>query len=45
MSLMANISLAVGQRLEWDAESERFINNDQANRMLHYEYRAPWKLG
>jgi len=44
MSLIANISLAVGQRLKWDREKECFIGNDQANAMLHYEYRAPWKL-
>ena len=44
MSLIANISLAVQQRLRWDAEKERFLDNDQANSMLHYEYRAPWKL-
>ena len=45
MSLIANISLAVGQRLEWDAEIERFTNSDAANALLHYEYRKPWKLG
>ncbi len=45
MSLMANISLEVGQRLEWDAEKERFTNSDAANALLHYEYRKPWKLG
>ncbi len=44
-SLLANISLNVGQRLEWDSEKERFTNNDQANQLLHYEYREPWKLG
>ncbi|MDO4569724.1 MAG: Gfo/Idh/MocA family oxidoreductase [Planctomycetia bacterium] len=44
MSHMANISLAVKQRLEWDATNERFLNCDAANAMLHYEYRAPWKL-
>lgn len=44
-SLMANISLAVGERLYWDAEKERFTNSEAANEMLHYEYRAPWKLG
>jgi predicted dehydrogenase len=43
-SLMANISLAVGERLYWDAENERFTNSDAANEMLHYEYRKPWKL-
>ena len=44
LSLIANISLAVQQRLKWDAVNERFVGNDQANSMLHYEYRAPWKL-
>ncbi|MFP4552081.1 MAG: Gfo/Idh/MocA family protein [Spirochaetales bacterium] len=41
---LANISLAVGERLRWDADAERFTNNEQANEMLHYEYRAPWSL-
>ena len=44
MSLIANISLALGQRLDWDVEKERFTNSDAANGLLHYEYRAPWKL-
>jgi predicted dehydrogenase len=44
-SLMANISLVTRARLDWDAENERFTNNDQANELLHYEYRKPWKLG
>jgi len=41
---LANISLAMGSRLEWDPEKELFTNNDKANRMLHYDYRKPWKL-
>ena len=45
LSLMANISLMVEARLEWDGEKERFTNNDEANKYLHYEYRKPWKLG
>jgi len=44
MSLVANISLAVGARLDWDAESERFTNHEEANTLLHYEYRKPWSL-
>lgn len=43
-SLLANISLATGLRLEWDAKQERITNNDQANDLLHYEYRKPWRL-
>ncbi len=45
MSLLANISLATGERLEWDAEKEQITNNPEANELLHYEYRKPWKLG
>jgi len=41
---LANLALATRSRLEWDAASERFTNSEQANRMLHYEYRPPWKL-
>ena len=44
-ALLANISLSVGERLDWDAGRERFTNSEAANQMLHYEYRAPWKLG
>jgi len=42
---LANIALAVGGRIEWDADAERITNNDAANDLLHYEYRAPWTLG
>ncbi len=41
---LANIALATQTRLQWDAEKERFTNSEAANKMLHYEYRKPWKL-
>ena len=41
---LANIALATRKRLEWDAQAERFTNCDEANRLLHYEYRKPWTL-
>ncbi len=44
MSLLANMSLAVKQRLEWDAATERTTNLSAANDLLHYEYRKPWEL-
>ena len=44
-SLLANISLWTGERLEWDPVAERCTNSDAANAFLHYEYRKPWKLG
>jgi predicted dehydrogenase len=42
---LANIALLTRSRLEWDAQAERITNNEAANELLHYEYRAPWKLG
>jgi predicted dehydrogenase len=41
---LANIALTTRERLQWDSERERFTNSAEANKMLHYEYRKPWKL-
>ncbi len=35
---------ATKSRIDWDPETERITNNEAANELLHYEYRAPWKL-
>jgi predicted dehydrogenase len=45
MSLLAKISWLTRIRLEWDPEREQITNSEEANSMLHYEYRKPWKLG
>lgn len=42
-ALLGNIALATKARLDWDADGERFTNNDRANELLDYEYRPPWK--
>ena len=41
---LANIALATQTRIEWDPVKERVTNHEKANRLLHYEYRAPWRL-
>jgi predicted dehydrogenase len=43
-TLIANISLKTKSYLEWDAKTEKFTNNAAANKMLSYQYRAPYKL-
>lgn len=43
-TLIANIALKTNALLEWDAQAERFTNNDQANELLNYAYRAPYAL-
>ncbi len=45
MSLLAKISHTLGKRLEWDPVAEQITNCPEANDLLHYEYREPWKLG
>jgi len=44
MALLANISLATQSTIHWDPEREVITNNKEANNLLHYEYRKPWKL-
>ena len=39
---LANISFRVGRKLEFDPESESFIGDEDANRLLTREYRAPY---
>ncbi len=41
---LANIALATRKRLEWDPRLERFSHCEEANQLLHYEYRKPWSL-
>ncbi|MFO7924282.1 MAG: Gfo/Idh/MocA family oxidoreductase [Bacteroidales bacterium] len=41
---LGNIALATGQRLRWDPVKEIFPGNEEANRLLHYEYRKPYVL-
>jgi len=41
---MATISLLTKQRLQWDPAKEIFTNSDEANKMIHYEYRKPYHL-
>jgi predicted dehydrogenase len=43
-TLVANIAHKTRTYLQWDREAERFTNNDAANGLLSYEYRAPWRL-
>ena len=44
-AIAGNIAHRTRMHLRWDANRERFTNSDQANQLLHYEYRPPWKLG
>jgi predicted dehydrogenase len=43
-TLLAKVALRRGRYLAWDAQTERVVNDEEANRLLTYEYRAPWRL-
>jgi len=43
-SHLGNIAYRTGRKLHWDPAAERFIGDDQANRLLQTAYRQPWRL-
>jgi hypothetical protein len=43
-TLLGNIAHKTASLLEWDGKTERFTNNEAANRLLQYKYRSPYKL-
>ncbi|MBN2217284.1 MAG: Gfo/Idh/MocA family oxidoreductase [Pirellulales bacterium] len=38
------ISMALGRPVDWNPRTERFVGDDEANRMLSSPMRAPWTL-
>ncbi len=43
-SHLGNIAYLLGRKLEWDPAAERFVDDDQANLLIHVPYREPWRL-
>jgi len=41
---IGNIAMTLGKKLRWNPENERFVDNDEANRMLGRAMRSPWHL-
>jgi predicted dehydrogenase len=41
---VANISIRLGRPVQWNPETERFINDPEANRMISRAMRPPWHL-
>jgi predicted dehydrogenase len=40
--ILANLSMKLGRSLTWDPVAGRIVGDDEANRLLHRPYRAPW---
>ncbi|HUV64276.1 MAG TPA: hypothetical protein VMW24_10280, partial [Sedimentisphaerales bacterium] len=41
---LSDIATQLEEKLTWDPEQERFINNETANRLLLRAMRSPWRL-
>jgi len=41
---LGNIAMLLDRPLKWDPQAERFIDDDEANRMTWRPRRAPWNL-
>ena len=44
LPIIANIAYVVGRELTFDPKTNRFINDEEANRFLSDPYREPWSL-
>ena len=43
-SHFGNISYRLGRKVFWDSDKQEFQNDDEANRLVKANYRAPWEL-
>jgi len=41
---IGNIAMMLGRKLKWNPETERFVNDPEADKMLSRPMREPWKL-
>jgi len=44
VALLGEIAMAVDKKLNWNPETEKFTNNNEANELLLRPYRQPWKM-
>lgn len=44
VSILGNIAFRLGRKLKWDAQNEKFVGDEEANRWLTKPYRKPWTL-
>ncbi|MHC4743999.1 MAG: hypothetical protein ACYS8Z_18940 [Planctomycetota bacterium] len=44
LGLITDIAARVKRKIKWDPVKERFVGDDEANRMLSRPMRSPWRL-
>jgi hypothetical protein len=42
--VLTHIAMKLGRKLRWNPQAERFIKDDEANRLLDYPHRKPWTV-
>ena len=42
--ILAHIAMKTGRTLKWDPKTEKFVGDDEANRLLDYPHREPWTI-
>ncbi|HLJ50460.1 MAG TPA: Gfo/Idh/MocA family oxidoreductase [Bryobacteraceae bacterium] len=40
--ILSNLAMKLGRTLTWDAAKQEVVGDEEANRLLHRHYRAPW---
>lgn len=40
--ILGNMAMRLGRELTWDADKQRVVGDDEANRLLRRPYRQPW---
>lgn len=43
-AMLGNIAYRTGRRIRWDGETERILDDPEADAMLDYAYREPWRV-
>ena len=41
---LGNIAFRTGQKINWDAQTERVIGSPRGDDLVRVQYRSPWKL-
>ncbi len=44
VAALGNLALRTGRTITWDAAKEQAVGDEEANRLVTREYRAPWRL-
>jgi hypothetical protein len=40
--ILGNVAMKLGRTLQWDADKQQVVGDDEANRLLARRYRSPW---